>query len=338
MGHAAVDDVRRVDAALDCAQGALDLRQHAALQRAVGDQALGILAREAGQRGAAGVEDAGGVREQHQLARLQAFGDGAGHEVRVDVVGLAVGADADRRDHRHEAAADERVEQAAMHRFNLPHVADVDDLRGCALARREGELAGADQVGVLAADAHGAPAGGVQERDDVLVDKAAEHHLHDVHGGGVGDAHAVHEAGGNVQAVQQIADLRPAAVDDDGVHAHQLEQHHVAGEGALQVLGDHGVAAVLDDDRGAVEAPDVGQRLGENPGDAGVVVHCRHDATASWAALAAREWNPSASSTPRKAASKIPWMRCKAAASSASKRSVSAGLVLEGRTRPQPSS
>ena len=50
----------------------------------------------------------------------------------------------------------------------------------------------------------------------------------------------------------------------DRIHADQLEQHDVAREAFLQLLVGHGVAAVLDDDRLAVEALDVRQRLGED--------------------------------------------------------------------------
>src|SRR5215212_6067350 len=56
---------------------------------------------------------------------------------------------------------------------------------------------------------------------------------------------------------------KPTAVDHDGVHAHILEEHHVARE-LLPELGlHHRRAAVLDDHRLAVELPDVGERLEE---------------------------------------------------------------------------
>ena len=345
VGYAPVDDVGGGDAAFDGAQRAFRLRQHAAGQRAVGDEARGVFAAQAGERPAFGVEDAGGVGEQHQLLRVQAFGHCAGHEVRVDVVGLAVRADPDRRDDGDEAGVDERVEQAAIDGLHLADVADVDDfgrlLVGCRVFRRrcpaapfELELAGADEIRVLAADPHRSAAGRVQQRDDVLVDEAAEHHLHHVHRRRVGHPHAVNEARGNVEAVEQFPDLRAAAMHDDGIHAHQLEQHHVAGEGAFQVFRHHRVAAVLDDDGRAVELPNVGQRLGEDAGDPGVFVHHRHDAAVPPGA----GWKPSAPSMRRRAASKVCWMRPRAAWSSASKRSVSAGLVFDGRTSPQPSS
>ena len=66
--------------------------------------------------------------------------------------------------------------------------------------------------------------------------------------------------------LEQVVDLRAAAVDDHRIHADQLEQHHVAREAFLQLRIGHGVAAVLDDDGLVEEALDVGQRLGEDPG------------------------------------------------------------------------
>jgi hypothetical protein len=53
-------------------------------------------------------------------------------------------------------------------------------------------------------------------------------------------------------------------VHHHGVHAHELEQHHVLGKIGLQRRVGHGVAAVLDDDGLAVELADVGQRLGKD--------------------------------------------------------------------------
>ena len=107
---------------------------------------------------------------------------------------------------------------------------------------------------VLAGQADGSAAMLVDEGDDLLVDQAAQHHLHHVHGLGVGHAHALHELALLAHALEQVVDLRAAAMDHHGVHADQLEQHHVAGEGVLELLVGHGVAAVLDDDGLAVRS------------------------------------------------------------------------------------
>ena len=100
--------------------------------------------------------------------------------------------------------------------------------------------------------------------DDLLVHLPAEHHLDDVHRLGVGHPHALDELALLADAFQHVVDLRAAAMHDDRIHPDQLEQHDVAREALLELLVGHGVAAVLDDDRLAVEALDVGQRLGED--------------------------------------------------------------------------
>ncbi len=58
-----------------------------------------------------------------------------------------------------------------------------------------------------------------------------------------------------------VGDVGPAAVDDHRVQPDVLEQDDVAREVVAQRLVAHRRAAVLDDDRAAVELADVGQRL-----------------------------------------------------------------------------
>jgi hypothetical protein len=88
--------------------------------------------------------------------------------------------------------------------------------------------------GVLARQAHAAHVGlGAGQGDpvgDFLVDGARQHHLGHFHGGFVGDPQAVDEGRLARRPSSAWADLRPAAVDDHGVHAQQLQQHHVGGE------------------------------------------------------------------------------------------------------------
>ena len=92
---------------------------------------------------------------------------------------------------------------------------------------------GADEVAVLAGQADGLAAVLVDQVDDVLVHLAAEHHLDDFHGFGIGDAHALDELALLADAGQQVLDLRAAAVHDDDVEADQFEQHDIAREAAL---------------------------------------------------------------------------------------------------------
>ena len=122
----------------------------------------------------------------------------------------------------------------------------------------------ADERAVLAGQADGLAARLVDQRDDLLVHRPAEDHLDHVHRLGVGHAHALHELALLAEPREHALDLRPAAVDHDRVHADELQQHHVVREALLQRELGHRVAAVLHDDRLAVEAADVGQRLGED--------------------------------------------------------------------------
>ena len=50
------------------------------------------------------------------------------------------------------------------------------------------------------------------------------------------------------------------------LHADQLQQADIADDGILQVLGDHGVAAVFDDDDLAAVILNIRQRVNQNPG------------------------------------------------------------------------
>jgi hypothetical protein len=55
-------------------------------------------------------------------------------------------------------------------------------------------------------------------------------------------------------------------VDDDGLEPGGAQEDDVLREGALERLVHHGVSAVLEDDDGAGEAPEPGQRLDEDGG------------------------------------------------------------------------
>ncbi|MNE71691.1 hypothetical protein D3C80_1675870 [compost metagenome] len=70
----------------------------------------------------------------------------------------------------------------------------------------------------------------------------------------------------DAQALEQVADLRAAAVHHHRVDADRLHQHDIAGEAGLQLVAFHGVAAVLDHQGLAAEAADVGQGFGEDLG------------------------------------------------------------------------
>jgi hypothetical protein len=124
----------------------------------------------------------------------------------------------------------------------------------------------AQQIAVLAGQTHGLAAEAVDPGHEVLLHLPGQDPLDDLHRLGIGDPQSVQEFGLLAHAAQRFVDLRSAAVHHDRLHAHQLEQYHVARKALLQLRVDHRVAAVLDNDRATVKALDVGQRLREDGG------------------------------------------------------------------------
>ena len=135
-------------------------------------------------------------------------------------------------------------------------------LRACQLART-------DHAAILAAHADGKRAGTGDQAGDLFVDGAGQHHLDNLHHRRIGDAQPIHERGLDSEALQHRIDLRATAMDDDGVHAHLLQQRDVAAEVLGQVLLAHRMAAVLHHDRRAGVTAQKRQRLRQHAGPFG---------------------------------------------------------------------
>ncbi len=259
---AAVDDVRTRDAVPDRVERRSDLGQHPAVDGPVGEQRVDLARREAGQQRAVLVEHADRVGHQHQLLGLERLGELAGDQVGIDVVGLAVGANADRRDDGDEVSRVQELDDFRIDALDFAHEADVDEF-ACRGLRPEQHLARVDERTVLAGETDRLAAMLVDEADDLLV-QLAQDHLDDVHHALVGDAHPLTKFTLDTHLHQQVADLRSATVDDHRVHSDQLQHDDVARETCLQRGLRHRVAAILDDDGLVVEPPDVRQCLGED--------------------------------------------------------------------------
>ena len=194
------------------------------------------------------------VGQEDHLEGVQGAGHGGRGGVGVHVVGapLAVGA---HRGHDGDVVLGDVVQHVGVHVLDLPHHAHVG---GAGERASHGE-----EPAVVAAEPHRGLSVPVDEQHDVLVLLAHQHHLGHLDGGLVGHAQPVHEAHLHAEALHVAGDVGAAAVHHHRVHAHVLEEHHVAGE----VLGEHrvghGRAAVLDHHGLPVELPDVGKRLEE---------------------------------------------------------------------------
>ncbi|SKW02124.1 Uncharacterised protein [Mycobacteroides abscessus subsp. massiliense] len=104
----------------------------------------------------------------------------------------------------------------------------------------------------------------VDQPDKLTANLTEEHHSRDVQHFRCGDPEATLELSGNTKLFQHRGDLRAAAVHDDRVDAAVAQEHHVFGEGVLERIVGHGVAAVLDHDDGAMQLLEPWQRLGEH--------------------------------------------------------------------------
>ena len=167
---------------------------------------------------------------------------------------------------RDNLAADQLVQECGVDLVRVADKAEVDHLLdvGIGIDHGAGHLFRPHHVAVLAAEADGLAAGGVDEADDLLVDRAGQHHLDDLDGLLVGDAQARGKFRLDAELFEHGLDLRPAAVHHHGIDRGLLQQHHVPGEVAGGLLAAHGVAAILNDDGLLVVLLHVRQRFGED--------------------------------------------------------------------------
>ena len=170
---------------------------------------------------------------------LSAPGEGAGHGVGVDVVGLAILGDADGGDDGNIVVirVDQALDQFGVDAGRLADESEIHHLlkmsrRGPAGSRR---LLHSDQAARPCPRdprrAHRPSAAGLGDpAGDFLVDGPGEDHLGHLHGGRIGDPQAVDEGRGDTGPLQHARYLRAAAVHHHGMHAQQLEQDGVGGE------------------------------------------------------------------------------------------------------------
>ena len=193
-------------------------------------------------------------------------GDGAGHRVGVDVVGLPVRADADRRDHRHDVGADQQVRARGCRRSparrqsrgRAPARCGCPGRAPCASAcargsgrhpcRRCRRRCAPARVMASATCLLTGPARTISTTSSIAASVTRR---------------PCDEGGFDVQPLEHGVDLRPAAMHHDRIDAHLLQQRDVAAEAQRGLLLAHRVAAVLHHDDLVVVALQERQRAGE---------------------------------------------------------------------------
>ena len=149
--------------------------------------------------------------------------------------------------------------------LTVDHVADQPDVGGDAVDQH-GAAGRGEQAGVLAGHPDGQRTVRVDQPDQLPADLADQHHPDDVHGVRRGDPEAALELARQAEPLQHGADLRPAAVHHDRPQPDGAQEHHVGGEGGLQRVVGHRVAAVLDHHDRPGEPAQPGQRAGQHLG------------------------------------------------------------------------
>ena len=253
MRHPPVDDDGLVHALVDGVGHTLDFGQHTARDDARGLVPLDLRDFHLGDQRRFVVfvlQQPDDVGHADELFGLEGDGDLGRGGVGVDVVGHAVAVHADGGDDRDETVGQQMLDQRGIDALDLAHIAKIH----VAFARA------GQHVAVHAAQPDAAA---LEQRHQVLVDLPGQHLLHDAHGFFVGIAQPADEAGLLAHAGQHLVDGGAAAVHQHDAHTQQRQRDQVVHDGQLEVVVDHGVAAVFDDQRFAVVFLDVGRRLAE---------------------------------------------------------------------------
>ncbi len=239
MGDFAVDDEDFLYAVFDGVGAGVYFGDHAAVDGAVFFEGFGVGEGEGVVEGAFvfGVfHDAVDVAHEDETFGVEGSGDFGGCGVCIDVVGIAFFVYADGGDDGDVAAVKGAVDDLGV---NLVDFADPAEffVFGVDL----------DHISIDAAEADGFATEGGEVGHEAFIDFAGENHLDDFHGGCVGDAEAVFEVGFDVEGVEHGVDVGAAAVDEDDVHADEVEEKDVLHDVLLQDRIGHGVSAVFGD-------------------------------------------------------------------------------------------
>ena len=155
------------------------------------------------------VKHAGDVREENQAVGADEFSGGSGHVIGVDVVKLAVGAQAQAGGDGNQPDAPERAEKIDIYFREIADEAEAAflliDLHGF------GEKAG----GVRGADADGRLSGERNRAGQFFIEQAGENHHGCVARFAIGDAQAIDETAGDAHARERGGEDFSAAVDHE---------------------------------------------------------------------------------------------------------------------------
>ena len=212
----AADDAHFGDASGECALGGFELQNHSAGNFVSANQIFDFGSAHRTQNFFA-IEHAGDVREENQAVGADKFRGGRGHVIGVDVVKLAVGAQAHAGSDGNNPCAPERAEKIHIH---FREIADEPEAAFVLIdLHRLGEKAG----GVGGADADGGLSGQRNCARQFFIEQAGENHHGRVARFAIGDAQAVDETAGDAHARERGGEDLAAAVNHEQLVARARE-------------------------------------------------------------------------------------------------------------------
>ena len=137
---------------------------------------------------------------------------------------MAIYTNTNRRDHRNHACRANRVDNASVYGGWFADKAKIDipfdmaiGVFVCAF-----HLGGGHEPAILARYAQRLTTGGSDPANQFLVNRTRQHHFGNLCGFSIGDAKAIDKFALHAQFLKHCANLRPAAMDDNGVDADGL--------------------------------------------------------------------------------------------------------------------
>ncbi len=187
---------------------------------------------------------------------------------------------ADGGDDGYKTIAFEHSEDLGIDRMHFADMTQIDNFGYIKLRRhinagaalfhlripRHLHFACANQAAILARKANCLATGLVDIADNLLVDESGQYHFNHIHGLGIGNAHAVDKLCLFADSGQMLPDLRAAAMNHDRIDADLFEQRNIGGKTLLELLFNHRIAAIFDDDSLIGEALQIGESLNKGAG------------------------------------------------------------------------
>ena len=132
----------------------------------------------------------------------------------------------------------------------LSHQTGVDNLRRFVfvILKHNMELFSQYQFAIFAAEPDRLAPFPVDPCHDLFVYLAPQHHLHHIHGRGIGHPHPPDKLGEHPHPVEHFVYLRSSPVDDNRVQTDKFQEGDIPGKIGFQLIVDHGVSAIFNND------------------------------------------------------------------------------------------